>query len=44
MFRAEFKKMRNSLKQRIGKIDCSETGKESEKSAMGGEIVSLLIC
>jgi hypothetical protein len=40
---AEFKKMRNSLKQRISKIDRSETGKENEESAMVGAIVSLVI-
>jgi hypothetical protein len=40
---AEFKKMRNSLKQRISKIDRSETGKENEESAMVGVIVSLVI-
>jgi len=40
---AEFKKMRNSLKQRISKIDRSETGKNNEESAMVGVIVSLVI-
>jgi hypothetical protein len=35
--------MRNSLKQRISKIDRSETGKEDEESAMVGVIVSLII-
>ena len=35
--------MRDSFKQRISKIDRSETGKEDEESAMVGVIVSLVI-